>query len=454
MRRSHPIPIVTRASSSAPTEAAAETSTEEITTDERTSEATDSAACWIASSLPVEVQLLIVRKCSVATRSELGATGKYFDALVVTPSIWRHVLFVQSTGLKMSDQNLERLLTKVDAKNTTVRLVLRNCPFISGRGLAPLRGSKVLRSLDLRCSDLVVPILRSSHASNDAEMIVRSLRQRTDGPPLELTIFNTLLENNLRDLREEWLLCRLQKEAARTQGPAFGGGPTSSSSSTQQSLMHPLNSRSRLCQAPCAACERAFPSAAPSLAAIADACLFCEKVCCPGVCPTDWREMPKADVNALGDTARRAALGKHAHTCTNPALRCITCTQVACRDCEVKSGFTFEACHVCGGRCCNICRKASSSCRNVAMFMRCKSCGLHTCRPCSVSVYAIGLEVHRAVGLLQKGIRRVCRTCEAQLVAEADNWVVHDGPPLPGEQWPPLEEVMAQGLVPEFYDHA
>ena len=376
--------------------------------------------CLFETWLPLEVQALIVRLCNIATRAALGAASKYFNGMVITPSVWRRILFVRSTGFHMTDEHLARLLTKVDARNVTERLVLRNCPMVTGWGLWPLRESTTLRILDLRCADLMVPILRQpesiapcpSMAASDIELIVRQLRTRKQGPPLELTIFNTILDNNLRDLREEWVQCRINKMATlmanrcvTTLGEARG-----EASDLQLTPWHP-----------CTECEDAFRGTNQLAVAIADMCLFCEGQCCPGVAPLDTALVPKVHVGSLGDTAKRARLGRHSHKCANPPLRCVTCTQVACKACEVKSGFTFQACDVCGGRVCNICRSTTTSCRSVAMFMRCKLCKQMMCRPCSLPLSLIGVGQDTQFELMHRGIHRVCRDCQTRLLAENES---------------------------------
>ena len=88
-------------------------------------------------------------------------------------ALWRRIDFSNvTTSSRLTDRLLLAFLRRVNAKETTEFLCLRNCIRLTGRGIGPLRGSKVLRRIDL----LFSPHQGSSASEIDWESIDRTLR--------------------------------------------------------------------------------------------------------------------------------------------------------------------------------------------------------------------------------------------------------------------------------------
>ena len=72
-------------------------------------------------------------------------------------SIWQVIDFgsvSKEMASKLTDDQLKKLLVKCRAKEVTTILKLTGCVGLTGKGLEPLRGSIVLREIDLRLSNM------------------------------------------------------------------------------------------------------------------------------------------------------------------------------------------------------------------------------------------------------------------------------------------------------------
>ena len=112
----------------------------------------EAEACRV--TLPKLADELIVNCMSFLPLTDiarLGRTCKSMQAASKTGSLWRDIKFLPMlTALNMTDERLEALLERVDARANTVSISLENCIRVNGSGLAPLSDSLVLESLDLR----------------------------------------------------------------------------------------------------------------------------------------------------------------------------------------------------------------------------------------------------------------------------------------------------------------
>ena len=87
-------------------------------------------------------------------------------------ALWRRIDFSNTTpSSRLTDRLLLALLRRVDARANTEDVCLRNCTRLTGRGIGPLRGSKVLRRVDL----LFSPRQGSSASDIDWESLERTL---------------------------------------------------------------------------------------------------------------------------------------------------------------------------------------------------------------------------------------------------------------------------------------
>lgn len=87
-------------------------------------------------------------------------------------ALWRRIDFSNVTSSsRLTDRLLLAFLRRVNAKETTEFLCLSNCIRLTGRGIGPLRSSKVLRRIDL----LFSPHQGSSASEIDWESVERTL---------------------------------------------------------------------------------------------------------------------------------------------------------------------------------------------------------------------------------------------------------------------------------------
>ena len=109
---------------------------------------------------------------------------------------------------RLTDASLEALLRRTDAVNTTEELILIGCKQVTGSGLGPLTGSKVLRALDLRFSrEKYGTVVITSPDIETTHSVVKSLppfarRTQSQGGLIMLTgLFNFALNVGQRESR-------------------------------------------------------------------------------------------------------------------------------------------------------------------------------------------------------------------------------------------------------------
>lgn len=111
----------------------------------------------------------------LCTLLRLAAVSRSWNRRVYgEAALWRRIDFsnvTTSQSSRLTDRLLLAFLRRVNAKETTEYLCLRNCIRLTGRGIGPLRGSKVLRRIDL----LFSPHQGSSASEIDWESIDRTL---------------------------------------------------------------------------------------------------------------------------------------------------------------------------------------------------------------------------------------------------------------------------------------
>jgi hypothetical protein len=80
----------------------------------------------------------------------LGAAASGLRSISLHGSLWRQISFPSGAAQKLTDEQLDKFLTLVNAREYTHTLSLVGCCRLMGTGLAPLHGTEVLRSLDFR----------------------------------------------------------------------------------------------------------------------------------------------------------------------------------------------------------------------------------------------------------------------------------------------------------------
>jgi hypothetical protein len=124
---------------------------------------------WVLVNIPADVMVRMVRISifpKLPCRTLLASTNKPLQKLIFQYCIplWREInvpdLPYTATRI-FTDDMLSSLLIRVNAKSVTRTISVKDCKYIRGTALEPLRGSQVLefsRGIDL---DTVLPILRT-----------------------------------------------------------------------------------------------------------------------------------------------------------------------------------------------------------------------------------------------------------------------------------------------------
>ena len=114
---------------------------------------------------PIEAGRSLIENCCARTqvlKHLIGLRGltamaqcSHFLAVQIWSdrSLWRVIDFgtvPTANAARLCDKGLYSLLDRVRARDATERISLRGCTSLTGRGLEPIRGSMMLRSIDLR----------------------------------------------------------------------------------------------------------------------------------------------------------------------------------------------------------------------------------------------------------------------------------------------------------------
>lgn len=105
--------------------------------------------------IPEELLKIVVSFGDVASNVCLAATNPWFRRFVYKkcPSAWNEIDFDQvpsSLAARISDTELSKLLTNVNARCVTTFLSIMGCTSIQGPGLSALTNSQCLQVIDLR----------------------------------------------------------------------------------------------------------------------------------------------------------------------------------------------------------------------------------------------------------------------------------------------------------------
>ena len=111
---------------------------------------TETASQW--ALLHDELRFKIMLSLSLEAKLALGNTCRAMRRLCNSPPLWRTVRFSSEYAHRLADEQLRRLLIRVNAKQHTAHISLSGCTALTGDGLEPLSFSSTLESIDLRVS--------------------------------------------------------------------------------------------------------------------------------------------------------------------------------------------------------------------------------------------------------------------------------------------------------------
>ena len=100
--------------------------------------------------LPPGLMVKVLAFSDIPTRTKLALCSLSLQQRVYRdcPQVWTNVDL--STYSDMTDLDLSRFLTRINAKQVTKTLDLKTCNQLRGTGLMPIRNSRVLEYIDLR----------------------------------------------------------------------------------------------------------------------------------------------------------------------------------------------------------------------------------------------------------------------------------------------------------------
>ena len=114
------------------------------------------AAISMLERLSVDLMVHILEFVELPERLRLSMCSTKLLKVITTECtpLWVDIVFYSlKHATSLTDDMLAALLTRVNARNVTKYLDLDGCSKIDGRGLAPLRHSRVLERVDLRTGD-------------------------------------------------------------------------------------------------------------------------------------------------------------------------------------------------------------------------------------------------------------------------------------------------------------
>ncbi|KAL7551184.1 hypothetical protein ACHAWF_014380 [Thalassiosira exigua] len=344
--------------------------------------------------------------------------------------------FGEGVAQKITDDDLGRILLCADAVHRVETLKLAGCVNIFGRGLKPLRGSSVLKHVDLSLvgphtspiirpepmisEDVVLPILDSIMVADDSSLeflcFPKKWRERRNFRLGDfITRYNLFLENRYLQcdsvfgtmLKRCGTVC--QDSDADIQGqrmpwvvqyasdfPQFEKRFLIRKYGMQRYTCHKCFRRtcydcsladygmSRALIHQCVKCEKNYCASC----AIGETCNACDDFICPDCKHGQGGEYFIECPSCEGDTCKfcvETCKGCEKVGCRSIAcemVHCHCCSKSHCRGCFNGEEFSVELCHHCENTLCNSCRY--SSCTK-DLVQACQGCldkvGVHFPRP-------------------------------------------------------------------------
>mmetsp|Transcript_14738 Transcript_14738/g.21049 ORF Transcript_14738/g.21049 Transcript_14738/m.21049 type:complete len:399 (-) Transcript_14738:116-1312(-) len=140
-----------------------ETSSVSIIQTKSVSETLDIVSSSLLESLPHDILHKVFEFASIFERTLCTRCNKFFHQFIFVecPDLWECLEFTHrhnsalaphshSFSSKLTDRHLRILLKNIHANKVVRKLSLIGCTCLKGTGLSPLKGSKVLRHIDLR----------------------------------------------------------------------------------------------------------------------------------------------------------------------------------------------------------------------------------------------------------------------------------------------------------------
>ena len=104
-----------------------------------------------------DLLLAVIKLLDMRTQLCLGMCSPCLYTLVSSPELWTEINFMKlghdefgARSAKITDEVLNAFLERVNARAITTKISLEGCVLITGSGLSPLCGSKVLKEINLR----------------------------------------------------------------------------------------------------------------------------------------------------------------------------------------------------------------------------------------------------------------------------------------------------------------
>jgi len=271
----------------------------------------------------------------------------------------------------LSDEDISAVLQCIDAVNTVKRLRLTNCINITGACLEPLRGSRVIKEIDLSLvgrhqsplldpeppisTHIVLPVLDDIIARGDEAILIqfpKACRQQCSN------YFYEFLErqNHTLQIHGE-LVCKKcddlsSSEWVRTS--SYGGG-LGVTNACHECLSHVcLRCRCYINFKFCSGCERFYCGECSKI----DGCDSCDKYFCHNCTTFGVCFGYRCEGNIF---------------CGDCQVKCEICNEKSCKDCRVvNSAFLFD---------CTTCKR--TLCYGCICSPTCDSCEIEVCGDCN-----------------------------------------------------------------------
>tara|TARA_B110001452_G_scaffold71800_1_gene58022 strand:- start:2546 stop:3631 length:1086 start_codon:yes stop_codon:yes gene_type:complete len=286
-----------------------------------------------------ELRFKIIFSLSLEAKLALGNTCRAMRRLCNSPPLWRTVCFSSENAHRLTDEQLHRVLLRVNAKQHTAHISLRGCTALKGVGLEPLSFSSTLESIDLRVSTAARG-LRTRAAGDDAAL----------DPSHVKPILESMMPMAYSPLEAAYRLDRIHLNSLRRKPRGAESEPERAKHKQWIALMRWASAaREQRDQVLCGHCGNACDDTGP-LGVLA--CSGCGVVTCK---------------RRQGDASSDEADGGHAHAHSHgpisrptpcpSAFECDLCRQIFCATCDAGA-----ECAWCGTIVCIPCATAHPTC--------------------------------------------------------------------------------------------
>ena len=352
-------------------------------------------------ALPDDILITLISNMPMSSRLVIEGCSRRIGRLCRHPRLWRDIRVPMEAAMLLSNPTLHLLLSRVNAKGVTASFQFESfCPHISVISLAPLSGSRELRSLDLSCLTvqdradvydtmfIVKSMLPPRHIDTDRltehdmcnleELKLPHVQLRETDHFLTFNEEREWMDNQLAELQQLVASGRALRTVSRNVCCSFCSHLMSLSAAPQDvkevalsALPCPMCSR-RSCCAPecpelhlCTHCDRHYCSICEPLE---HACARCHAQYCTS-CHDD-------QCTSCRSCSARCCCG---------VWMCTSCSFQFCDDCLDE----FFLCHICKQDVCADCIHECIGCHQLecsacGVHTTCPTCGQSTCQDCNV----------------------------------------------------------------------